>query len=281
MRVHVRARQRARRSSPPPTRLEVGAGAEASPAPVARRPARGVGVEGTEHLGQTARGGGIDGIARMRPVRVTVHTGPSMATRTVSIAIPPAIRRLARARRAASAAGLASAHDVGRAPVASSCLRRRRTPSASTRRASRGAAPRRGREALADGRAQVVDAQVDRAELAEAAQPLGDGSSMWRAPIAAITASPAIASRVALITPPCRRWWRVVADQLGPHRRGGRDALAASVSMRRPSTWLKGMRSSNIVASGRRRTRARKRLQRRPASRCALTVPAGAPPAPS
>jgi hypothetical protein len=29
---------------------------------------------------------------------------------------------------------------------------------------------------------------------------------MWRAPIAAITAMPAIASSVALMTPPCSRW---------------------------------------------------------------------------
>ena len=31
------------------------------------------------------------------------------------------------------------------------------------------------------------------------------GSSMWRAPIAAITAMPPIASSVALMTPPCKR----------------------------------------------------------------------------
>ncbi len=62
-----------------------------------------------------------------------------------------------------------------------------------------------GGEAVADARPQIVDPQVDRAERAKRSITCSLVSSACFSPRATISASPASASSVAEMTPPCRR----------------------------------------------------------------------------
>src|SRR6218665_1629309 len=71
-------------------------------------------------------------------------------------------------------------------------------------------------------------------------------SSRWRRPIAAITARPPIASSVALMTPPCRRWCVKWPISSGFIVIWARTCWASSASIFSPSTWLKLMCCSKI-----------------------------------
>ena len=183
---------------------------------------------------------------RQRPVApvASCRTGAGRSSPTTSS------RTEARAGRCAAATTLRP-YDAAAPWRAARRRSSREVHARRARRASRGAAPRpRSVKSLADGRAQVVDAQVDRAELAaKRRSAAAGGSSMWRAPIAAITARPAMASSVGADHAAVQALVGRVADQLGLHRRGCRSTLPRPRSRRcaGPSTLVEGDASARTA----------------------------------